>query len=75
MLSDTEIKTKGFDILTKYLGLVAAERFIALIQREKMDYTRWRVSLFEGLSGEEISQKAMAFYQLMNTSRINDAED
>jgi hypothetical protein len=58
---DAEIKVLGFEILTQYLGLVEAERFITLIQREKFDYTRWRQNLFAGLSGEEISRQAMEF--------------
>ena len=61
--ADAEIKVLGFEILTQHLGLVEAERFISLIQREKFDYTRWRQDLFSGLSGQEISQQAMALYQ------------
>ena len=61
--ADAEIKVLGFEILTRHLGLVEAERFITLIQREKFDYTRWRQDLFAGLSGEEISQQAMALYR------------
>jgi len=49
----------GFEILSHHLGMVDTERFIALIQREKFDYTKWRENLFAGLSGEEISKKAM----------------
>ncbi len=60
---DAEIKVLGFAILTQHLGLVEAERFIALIQREKFDYTRWRQNLFTELSGEEISRQAMEFHQ------------
>jgi hypothetical protein len=56
---DAEIKVSGFEILSRYLGLVEAERFIALIQREKFDYTQWRQNLFAELSGEEISRQAM----------------
>jgi hypothetical protein len=40
MITDTEIKTKGLQVLTQYLGNIEAERFIALIQREPFDYTR-----------------------------------
>jgi len=58
---DAEIKVLGFEILTRHLGLVEAERFIALIQRDKFDYTRWRQNLFAELSGKEISRQAMAF--------------
>jgi len=62
MITDTEIKAKGIRILAKYLGDVEAERFIALIQREPFDYTKWRQELLDQeLSLEEISQQAMAF--------------
>jgi hypothetical protein len=60
MITDTEIRIKGIQILAKHLGDVEAERFIALIQREPFDYTKWRQGLDEDLSIEEISQKAMA---------------
>lgn len=60
MITDTEIRIKGMQILAKHLGDVEAERFIALIQREPFDYTKWRKGLDEELSIEDISQKAMA---------------
>jgi hypothetical protein len=60
VITDAEIKTKGFQVLAKYLGDIEAERFIALIQREPFDYTKWRQDLDEDLGLEEISQKAMA---------------
>lgn len=60
MITDTEIKSKGFELLAFHLGDVEAERFIALIQREPFDYTKWRQDLDEDLSLEEISRKAMA---------------
>ena len=63
MRVDAEIKILGFEILTKYLGLVEAERFVMLIQREKFDYTIWRQNLLAGLSGEEISRQAMEFHR------------
>ncbi len=60
MITDTEIKSKGLQLLAKHLGDIEAEKFIALIQREPFDYTKWRKGLDEDLSIEEISQKAMA---------------
>ena len=66
MITDTEIRLKGLKILAKYLGDVEAERFIALIQREPFDYTKWRQGLDEDLSIEEISKKAMNL-RLKNT--------
>ena len=61
MRTDTEIKIEGFEILSNTLGMIDAERFISLIQREKFDYVKWRENLFSGFSGEEISRRAMVF--------------
>ncbi|MCL0065340.1 hypothetical protein M1N79_00400 [Dehalococcoidia bacterium] len=60
MITDTEIKVKGFQVLAEHLGDIEAERFVALIQREPFDYTKWRQDIDEELSLEEISRKAMA---------------
>ena len=59
MITDTEIRMKGLQVLAKYLGDIEAERFIALIQREPFDYTKWREGLDEDLTIEEISHRAM----------------
>ncbi|MBV5304402.1 MAG: hypothetical protein WCI64_12425 [Chlorobium sp.] len=61
MRTDSEIKMSGFEVLNHNLGMVETERFIVLIQRERFDYTKWREDLFDGLSGNEISKKAMEF--------------
>ncbi len=57
--STAEIKLKSIQILAEHLGDVEAERFIALIQREPFNYTKWRQGLDESLTIESISQKAM----------------
>lgn len=59
MITDTEVKIRGVRALTESLGQVGAEKFIALIQREPFDYTKWQRKLWEDLSIEEISVKAM----------------
>ena len=60
MITDTELKQKGIHILAQYLGDVEAERFIALILRERFDYTLWRQNQPEEAgSVEEISRLAM----------------
>ncbi len=61
MLTDTELKIKGYQILANSLGLVEAERFISLIVREPFDYTEWQRSLWIDKSVTEISQAAMRF--------------
>ncbi len=59
MTTDTEIRIKGLKVLTETLGDLEAERFVALIQRDRFDYTKWRENLDEELSIEEISNRAM----------------
>ena len=63
MKTDTEIRNQGFKALFNNMGIVEAERFITLLQREKFDYTKWRKKLFNDLSVEELSKKAMNFVQ------------
>ena len=67
MITDTEIRVKGTNILAQYLGDIEAERFIALIQREPFDYTKWHQDFDDESSVEEISRKAMA----MREKKIN----
>jgi hypothetical protein len=69
MKTDSEIKIEAFEILNQYLGMVESERFIALIQRDRFDYTKWREKIFENLTGEEISQKAMEFQHKLNSQQ------
>ena len=45
MITDTEIRTMGFRALVAVLGDVQAENFIALIQREPFDNTKWQQNL------------------------------
>lgn len=68
MITDTEIRVKGAQVLTQYLGNVEAERFIALIQREPFDYTKWHQELDENLSIEEISRRAMSLRRNQETA-------
>ncbi|MGK5091254.1 hypothetical protein WDW89_04455 [Deltaproteobacteria bacterium TL4] len=70
MMTDTEIKLKGFEVLSNALGLVEAEKFIALIQREPFDYTEWRKKgLATDLSIEELSEKAMELQKKIESGR------
>ncbi len=61
MITDTEIKSKGVQILATHLGDIEMERFIALIQREPFDYTKWHQNMDDDISLEELSRKAMSF--------------
>jgi hypothetical protein len=39
MRTDAEIRSEGIRLLASGLGIVEAERFIALMHRERFDYT------------------------------------
>lgn len=58
MKTDALIKSEGMDALFDKLGLVDAERFIALISKENFDYTNWQKNMYANLSVEEIGKKA-----------------
>lgn len=58
-MTDTEIRIKGLDILSRNLGRVEAERFISLINREPFDYTEWQKDLFLDISVRDLSKAAM----------------
>jgi len=51
------------ETLVENLGLVEAERFIALMNREGFDYTKWRQDLWEGKTVEEVSSLAMSRFK------------
>jgi hypothetical protein len=61
MKTDTIIRNEGMEILAKNLGMIEAERFIMLIQKEPFDYTKWQENLFEDMTVEEISRKATEY--------------
>ncbi len=59
MKSETEIKTRAFEVLYQELGSLDTERFISMIKRESFDYTHWRKNLPRYGSIEELSRRAM----------------
>ena len=61
MKTDTLIRTEGMNTLIKTMGLVEAERFIMLIQKETFDYTKWQENLFTDMTIEEIFNNAAEF--------------
>ena len=67
-MNDTVFLDVGMDALVAKLGLVEAERFIFLVNKESFDYTKWRQNLFEGMTGREISALAMERRRQMKTN-------
>ncbi len=56
MNNSVEIMDRGFACLVEKLGVVNAERFIALIKRDSFDYTIWRKEYFKNMSLEELRE-------------------
>jgi len=61
MRTDTEIIYDAYNILTSSMDILEIERFIMLVKRDNFDYSEWRKDLWEDLSIEEITQRAMDF--------------
>ena len=72
-MNDTILLDTGMDLLIERLGLVEAERFIFLVNKEPFDYTKWRQNLFEGMTGREISAAAMKLRRKMK--KMDDVKD
>lgn len=58
-----DIMDKGFACLVETLGVVNAERFIAMVKRDNFDYTVWRRGIFDGMSLDEINREAAAYVE------------
>ena len=65
MKSNTVLRDEGMRVLAEQLGLVEAERFIALLSREPFDYTQWRQGLFRDVSLEQFLKDAQSYRDTM----------
>lgn len=62
-MTDTILRSKAMGILVSNLGVVEAERFIALILREPFDYTVWRnENLHDNIPVETLNQQAVEYW-------------
>jgi len=59
MTSSAALLERGMRCLNNELGILDAERFMALVLKEPFDYTQWRQdNLFVGMSIDEIIDEA-----------------
>lgn len=56
-----ELADAGMTCLTEKFGVVGAEAFIALILREKLDYTKWRRSFYDEMKPGQFHDEALAY--------------
>ena len=56
-----ELADAGMTCLIEHFGVVGAEAFIALVLREKLDYTKWRKTFYDEMAPGEFHEKAIAY--------------
>lgn len=61
MNSTVELMDAGFACLVEKLGIVDAERFVAMIKRDSFDYTLWRREYFDKMDLDQVSEEAAAY--------------
>ena len=57
-MNDTILLDAGMDTLIERFGAVDTQRFIYLINKDPFDYTKFRHTLFEGMSMDDICREA-----------------
>lgn len=61
MNSAVELMDAGFACLVERLGIVDAERFVAMIKRDSFDYTLWRREYFDKMDLIQVSEEAFSY--------------
>ena len=61
MNSAEELMDAGFACLVEKLGVIDAERFVAMIKRDSFDYTIWRREYFDKMSLDQVSEEAAVY--------------
>ena len=52
------IMSAGMKLLREHLGVIETEIFIAKIGSNDFDYTKWRENLWEGMTPQELFDRA-----------------
>ena len=68
VLSDTELRIRGLEVLNESLGVAAALRFLSLLHREPTDYVAISRRLYEGQTIDDIFERARENWPLDSSS-------
>ena len=60
-VNTVDIMNRGMQCLTEKLGVIEAEHFIAVIIREKFDYTQWQHQYFDSMEPGGFSSAALEY--------------
>ena len=58
---DLESMNIGFSCLVEKLGIINAERFIALIKQDDFDYTVWQSEYFDKMKPGQVFEEAVEY--------------
>lgn len=65
-MNEIILQQSAMKCLIEHFGNVDAEKFISLIIKEPFDYTKWQETLYEDMTVDELSKKAMDYKQSKN---------
>ena len=57
-MTDSVLLTQGMETLIEKFGIVDAERFVFLLNKEPFDYTKFHGSLLDGMSIDQLCDAA-----------------
>lgn len=66
MKTEAEIRMTGMQALIASLGLVEAERFLAAVSRDRLNYTEWRKTGLPEMGVEDIAREANELMSKLN---------
>ncbi len=69
MRTDIDIRAEGMHALVHALGMVEAERFIALINRERFDYTEWRKNQWQDETVKSLADRARTLREIEKSAK------
>ena len=58
-----ELLSRGMECLVQSMGVVDAEYFIAAVQRERFDYTKWQREYFDKMDLKTFVNNAKTYAQ------------
>lgn len=59
-----EIIDKGMKCLIDNMGVVEAEEFISVINREKLNYTKWQREFYDAMKQGEFHKNAVGYAKI-----------
>lgn len=59
--STADVLNRGMDTLIDNLGIIEAEQFVSIVNRERFDYTEWQREYFDRIPPEELMKKAVQY--------------